>query len=285
MKAIVIERFGGPEQLIKRGLPRPEPQDDEVLIQVVAAGVSRLDARACRGEARGSIAVAFPWVPGFEVAGVVEQLGPECQRFRAGDRVCALLPAGGGYVQFAAVKEGRVAPMPASLLFEEAAALPVDGFAAWHALFDGDHPVGGVSTVIVRGASSGAGHLAVQIALAAGARVFVDAPDEHREFVEKLGRVEWLDTSGELEADRLIDASASGPCEDGWIDLCGGAQSGQAVGLRDDAPHDAVTRLSAMIEQRRVRPRLFKILDIGQAVEAHQDVESVSTCGKLALSF
>ena len=285
MKAIAIDRFGGPEQLTKRGFPKPEPQSDEVLIRVVAAGISRLDAIACRGEARESIGVAFPWIPGFEVAGVIEQLGLECRRFRTGDRVYALLPAGGGYAQFAAVKEGRVAPMPASLLFEEAAALPLDGFAAWRALFDGDNPVTGSSSVIVRGASSGAGHLVVQIALAAGARVFVDAPEEHREFLEKLGRVEWFDVANEPSADRRIDASTSGACVEGWIDLCGSARSGQAAGLRSDHPHEPVAGLSSMVEQRRVRPRLFKILNIGQAVEAHQGVESAAACGKLALTL
>lgn len=284
MKAIAIEGFGEPEQLLKRGLPRPEPRGDELLIHVVAAGVSRLDATVRRGEARDSIEVAFPWVPGFEVAGVVEQLGPGCRRFRAGERVWALLPAGGGYAQFAVTKERFVAPMPASLLFEEAATLPLDGFAAWRVLL-GDRPVGDASTVVVRGASSGAGHLAVQIALATGARVFVDAPDGHREFVEQLGRVEWLDATDEPAAERRIDASASGTCADGWIDLSGGARSEQATGLRSGGPHDAVARLSAMVEQRRLRPRLFKILNIGKAVETHHAVESLSTRGKLALTL
>ncbi len=284
MKAIAIEGFGGPEQLLKRGLPRPQPGGNELLIRVVAAGVSRLDATVRRGEAHESIGVALPWVPGFEVAGVVEQLGPECRRFRAGERVWALLPDGGGYAQFSAVNEGYVAPMPASLLFEEAATLPLDGFAAWRALF-GNRPINDASTVIVRGASSGAGHLAVQIALAVGARVFVDAPDEHREFVEKLGRVEWIEATDEPEADRRIEASAEGTCADGWIDLSGGARSEQAAVLRSDGPHDAVARLSAMVEQRRLRPRLFKILNIGKAVETHYDVESVSTHGKLALTL
>jgi NADPH:quinone reductase-like Zn-dependent oxidoreductase len=285
MKAIAIDRFGGPEQLIKRGFPKPEPLADEVLIQVVAAGISRLDASSCRGDARGSIAVAFPWIPGFEIAGVVERLGPECRRFRVGDRVCALLPAGGGYAQFATVQESRVAPMPASLLFEEAAALPLDGFAAWQALFSGADPITGSGSVIIRGASSGAGHLAVQIALAAGARVFVEAPEEHREFLKKLGRVEWLDGPDEPPAARRIDASTSGTCADGWIDLGGRDESEQVAALRSDQPHEIVAGLSSMIEQRRVRPRLFKILDIGQAVEAHQQVESRSTCGKLALTL
>jgi len=284
MKAIAIKDFGAPEQLLKRGLPRPEPRGDELLIQVVVAGVSRLDATVRRGEARESIGAALPWVPGFEVAGVVEQLGPECRRLRVGERVWALLPDGGGYAQFAAVKEGCVAPMPASLLFEEAATLPLDGFAAWRALL-GNGPIDDASTVIVRGASSGAGHLAVQMALAAGARVLVHAPDEHREFVEKLGRVEWLGATDEPAADCKIEASTERACADGWIDLSGGARSEQTTMLRSDEAHHAVAQLSTMVAQRRLRPRLFKILSLGKAVEAHYDIESVSTHGKLALTL
>ncbi len=281
MKAIAIDRFGGSDELIKRGLPKPEPLDDEVLIQVVSAGVSRLDVNARRGDARESVAVAFPWIPGFEVAGVVEQLGPGCRHVRAGDRVYALLPDGGGYAQFVGVKESRVARMPSALLFEEAAAaLPVDGFAAWRAL----HGVDGSSSVVVRGASSGAGHLAVQIALAAGARVFVDAPVEHREFVEKLGRIEWLDGGVEPAADYRIDASAAGKCPDGWIDLSGGGRSRQAACVRSGDPHENAAGLVAMIEQRRVRPRLFKILNIGAAAESHACIESGTNCGKLVLT-
>jgi len=285
MKTIAIDRFGGPGELKKRGLPRPNPRGDEVLIQVVAAGVSRLDAAACRGEARGTIAVTFPWIPGFEVAGVVEQLGPGCRRFRVGDRVFALLPAGGGYAQFATVREGLVAPMPASLLFEEAATLPLDGWAAWRVLLGGTHGIDGSSSVLIRGASSGAGHLGVQVALAAGARVIVDAPREHRAFVEKLGRVEWLDATDPPEADRKIDASATAAGAGGWIDLGGGGRSEQAAGMPSDGPHDGVRGVSAMVEQRRLRPRLFKILNIEEAVKTHRDVDSGATFGKIALTL
>ncbi len=278
MKAMVIDRFEGPEQIVRRGLPRPQPLDDQVLIQVVAAGISRLDASACRGDARGSIAVAFPWVPGFEIAGVVEQLGPACRRFRAGDRVCALLPAGGGYAQFATVEESRVAPMPAALLFEEAAALPLSGFAAWHALRGAER-----GRVLVHGASTGAGHYAVQIGLALGARVFVDAPAGHREFVEQLGGVEWIVGGDEPAADLRIDASSGSP-GDGWVDLGGGPESVQASVLASNSPHEHVAGLLEMIEKRRVRPRLFKIMNLGSATDAHRTLESGSAQGKLVLN-
>jgi len=294
VKTIAIEGYGAPGELCRRGLPRPEPQADELLIRVVIAGVSRFDATVRGGGGGPSFQVSFPWIPGFEVAGVVEQLGPDCRRFRIGERVWALLPNGGGYGQFAAVRENCVAALPASLLFEEAATLPLDGLASWRALFGGDRPVDGTSTVIVRGASTGAGHLAVQLALGAGARVLVEAPADHREFVNKLGLVEWLDGSESVqrEGDELepgvlgIDASFRGvPGDERWFDLTGGAGSEQAALLRSEVSPESMGFLSRMVERRRLRPRLFKILNIAKAAESHQDVESSATCGKIALSL
>lgn len=282
MKVIAIERYGGPGELVKRGLPRPEPREDELLIQVVAAGVSRLDTTACRGELRDSNAVMFPWVPGFEIAGVVEQLGAGCRRFRAGDRVCALLPDGGGFAQFALAKEDLVMPVPASLLFEEAAGLPLDGCAAWYALFGEDRNTGGSSTVAVCGASTGAGHLAVQLALGAGARLLAAAPEEHRSFVERLGRVEWFER--DCDADLRINAAHSHESDDGWIDLSGGGGSLQARLVRDGAA-EPLTGLPRTLEQRRVRPWFFKILNFGSADVAYRLVEDDATYGKLALTL
>ena len=109
-------------------------------LRVVAAGVTSLDAAARRGELDAG-SVSFPWIPGFEVAGVVDELGSGCSRFRVGDRVWALLPRGGGYAQFATVRESLVAPIPAALLFEEAVALPLDGVAVGRALFEGSNPL------------------------------------------------------------------------------------------------------------------------------------------------
>jgi NADPH:quinone reductase-like Zn-dependent oxidoreductase len=265
-----------------------------LVIRVVVAGVSRFDSTVRAGYAAPAFRVSFPWIPGFEVAGVVEQLGADCSRFRAGDRVWALLPRGGGYGQFTATPESCVRPMPASSLFEEAATLPLDGLAAWRALFAGDKPIDGTKTVIVRGASTGAGHLAVQLALGAGARVLVEAPVAHREFVERLGRVEWLDGADAVRRaadalgpdDRRIDASLTGPArEERWFDLSGGAGSEQDGVVRSSPRYDGMGTLATLVEQRRLRPHLFKILNIAKTSESHEDVESLSTCGKLALSF
>lgn len=290
MKAIALDAFGGPEVLRKRGLPRPEPKDDQLRVRVVVAGVTMLDVAVRRG-AMDTESVRLPWVPGFEVAGVVDALGPLCSRFRLGDRVWALLPRGGGYAEYAVAHEGSVAPMPASLLFEEAAALALDGVAVWNALFDGPAPEGAV----VLGASGGAGHLAVQLALAVGARVVVQAPPTHREFVDRLGGVEWADeraTAADLAAGlgehpRILDCGSgaetvSAPPQ--IIDLRGARGSMQDI-VRARDPLSALSGLSTMVEQRRLRPRLFKILKIGQAKEAHEAVESTDFCGKLSLAF
>ena len=277
MKAIAIEGFGGIDELCRRGLPCPEPDQADLRIRVVAAGVSMLDIAARRGEiAEGPFTP--PWVPGFEVAGTVDSLGPGCRRFRIGDRVMALLPHGGGYAEFAIVRESLVAPLPPSLLFEEAAALPLDGTAVWSALFGGPDPIDGESVAIILGAESGAGHMAVQLALASGSRVLADAPAEHRGFVEKFGTVEWLEsgaTPGDLvapdgERRRIVDCRGIAP---------------QMALLTGEFPHEVVSAITKTVTQRRLRPRLFKILNIGQAKEAHELLEAGPVCGKLALTI
>lgn len=277
MKAISIERFGGCDELRKRGLPRPIPAADELLIRVVVAGVSALDAEARRGELVDD-SLSFPWTPGFEIAGVVDELGAGCGRFRLGDRVMALLPRGGGYAGFATVREDNAASFPRSLLFEEAATLPLDALAVWRALLAGPDPLDDSSIAIVLGAAGGAGHFAVQIALAAGSRVFVDAQPAHVAFVETFGAVEWLD-AGTTAADL---AAQTGP-RTKILDCR--STSAQFDLLNDEFPHQAVAGIAGMVEQRRLRPRLFKIFDIAQVREAHEALESGVVCGKLALTL
>ena len=277
MKAIVIDGFGGIDELCKRGLPCPEPAQADVRIRVVAAGVSALDAAARRGEIEAA-PFSPPWIPGFEVAGTVDAMGPACRSFRIGDRVMALLPHGGGYAEFAIVRETLVAPLPPSLLFEEAAAIPLDGSAVWSALFAGPDPLDDTGVAIVLGAEGGAGHIAVQLALSVGARVLADAAPENREFVEKFGSVEWLEpgsTTGDLPAPsgvrpRVVDCRGTTP---------------QLALLTSDLPHEAISSITKTVVQRRLRPRLFKILNIAQAREAHKTLESGPVCGKLALTL
>jgi putative PIG3 family NAD(P)H quinone oxidoreductase len=194
MRAILIRGGkGGADALDVQSVPRPELRPGHVLIRVRAAGVNRPDLLQRAGR--------YPPPPGaseilgLEVAGEIAGVGEGVERWREGDRVTALL-AGGGYAEYVLVDARHALPVPANLDFIHAAALPETVFTVWANVFEGGRLQRG-ETLLVHGANSGIGVTAVQMAKAAGARVFATARG-----TEKVARAR---ASG---ADVAIDASA-----------------------------------------------------------------------------
>jgi putative PIG3 family NAD(P)H quinone oxidoreductase len=175
MNAIIIEKPGGPEVLHLQEAPRPEPAPGQVLVRVHAAGVNRPDVLMRQGKYAGSGDVTG-LVPGLEIAGIVEECGPDAARWQPGDAVCALLAAG-GYAEYAVVDARHCLPVPAGLSMTEAAALPETVFTVWHNVFQRGQLQPG-ETLLVHGGSSGIGTTAIQLARALGSRVAVTAGDE-----------------------------------------------------------------------------------------------------------
>jgi putative PIG3 family NAD(P)H quinone oxidoreductase len=176
MKFIDTPRFGGPEVLTLAEGPVPDPQENEVLIEVKAAGINRPDVIQRMGmypAPKGASPVL-----GLEVAGVIKAVGYEVTQWQVGDQVCALTN-GGGYAEYVAVPEGQVLPIPEGLSLIEAASLPETHFTVWSNVFDraalkaGEH-------FLVHGGASGIGTTAIQMAKAMGARVFTTVGDEHK---------------------------------------------------------------------------------------------------------
>lgn len=172
MKAIVITQPGSPEVLQLQQRPIPVPQKNEVLIQVKAAGVNRPDIAQRKGHYPPP-AGAPADIPGLEVAGIIQNVGNEVNRWRKGDAVCALL-AGGGYADYAVVDSGQCLPLPKNLSYAEAASLPETVFTVWHNVFQRGKLKAG-EYFLVHGGSSGIGITAIQLAKAFGAVVFATA--------------------------------------------------------------------------------------------------------------
>src|SRR5438105_13878240 len=122
MKAIVLHESGGPEVLKYEDAPRPQPKDDEVLIRVMAAAVNTVDVFIREGRI-----TRFPFIPGMDVAGAVEQVGNKVAKFKPGDAVYAYLSfeEQGGYAEFAVANQDHAALKPRSIDFEKAAAVPL----------------------------------------------------------------------------------------------------------------------------------------------------------------
>jgi putative PIG3 family NAD(P)H quinone oxidoreductase len=175
MNAIIIEKPGGPEVLHLQEAPRPEPAPGQVLVRVHAAGVNRPDVLMRQGKYAGSGDVTG-LVPGLEIAGIVEEIGPDAARWQPGDAVCALLAAG-GYADYAVVDARHCLPVPAGLSMVDAAALPETVFTVWHNVFQRGQLQPG-ETLLVHGGSSGIGTTAIQLARALGSRVAITAGDE-----------------------------------------------------------------------------------------------------------
>ena len=170
-RAIDISATGGPEVLVMIEKPRPAPQPFEVLIDVHAAGVNRADIK--QREGTYPMPPDAPSVPGLEVCGVVAACGTDARRFRPGDKVCALV-IGGGYADCCVCPEVQCLPLPRNLSFVEGAALPEAVFTVWMSVFEQARLSIG-ETFLVHGGASGIGTMAIQMARAAGARVFATA--------------------------------------------------------------------------------------------------------------
>lgn len=183
MKAIVCSKVGGPEVLEVGEVSEPVPGEREVLIEVHAAGLNRADLLQRRG--------AYPAPPGastllgLECAGVVKALGSGISAAKVGDRVMALLP-GGGYAERVVVNEQLLLPIPASLDFVNAAAIPEAFLTASEALFTLGRTEPG-DWVLIHAAASGVGSAAVQLAKVAGARVIATTSEKKVEAVRGFG--------------------------------------------------------------------------------------------------
>jgi NADPH:quinone reductase len=177
MKAVVITRSGPPEVLALVDRPAPDVGPEQVRIQVRAAGLNRADVIQRLGKYPAPPGVPAD-VPGLEIAGTVEAVGPGVTRWKTGDAVCALL-AGGGYAEQVAVEAAHCLPVPVGLSFAEAAALPEATFTVWSNVFQRGALQAG-ERFLVHGGSSGIGMTAIQLARARGARVFATAGSDEK---------------------------------------------------------------------------------------------------------
>lgn len=214
MRAIVQDRFGGSEVLELREVPRPVPGEGEVLVRVHAAGVDRGTWHVMAGLpliARPMFGLRRPRnpTPGRDVAGVVEAVGPgvadgATTGFAVGDEVYGT--ADGGFAEWVVTTPGRLAPKPANLTFEQAAAVPVSALTALQAVRDQAEVRPGQSVLVV-GASGGVGSFAVQIAKAFGAEVTGVASTGKVDLVRSLGADHVIDYTAEnLPVDGRYDA-------------------------------------------------------------------------------
>lgn len=194
MRAIVYDRYGAPENLELRLMPAPVPNANEVLVRVRAASLNPKDSLIRKGKFKAASGGTFPKLLGYDLAGVVEAVGANVTHFKVGDEVFGMKNGftGSTVAELAVATEDELAKKPASLSFEEAAALPLTALTALQALRDLGKVSAG-SRVLIHGASGGVGVVAVQIAKALGATVTTTSSEKNLDFVRSLGADETLD--------------------------------------------------------------------------------------------
>lgn len=189
MRAMTYDRYGGPDVLTLTDRPRPKVGPGEVLIRVRSASVNPVDWKIMAGGLDGLMDVRFPVVPGWDVAGVVEQLGLDVPEVAVGDEVIAYARKdyvhGGTFAELVTVPVRAIARKPVSLGWDAAAGLPLAGLTAYQVLTR--LHVSADDTVLVHGAAGGVGALGVQIARSLGARVIGTASPGNHDWLRDLG--------------------------------------------------------------------------------------------------
>ena len=205
MKAIRVTAFGGPDVLRLEEVPTPNPGPGEVLVRIHASGINPVETYIRAG--KYARLPELPYTPGNDGAGVVEEVGTDVTKFKAGDRVYTGGSISGTYADFALCKEEQVHSLPANVSFAQGAAMGTPYATAYRGLFQRAVAEPG-ETVLVHGASGGVGTAAVQLARARGLRVFGTAgSDEGLKLVREQGAHEVFDHRASEHFEQIMKAT------------------------------------------------------------------------------
>ena len=307
MKAIRIHNYGGPEVLQYEDAPRPEPQAGEVLVRVLAAGVNPIDWKVREGHMKDFWPHKFPLIPGWDLSGVVEEVGPATAGlFKKGDEVYSVPDASrdGAYAEYIVVRESELALKPKSLHHVRAAAVPLAAVTAWQALFDAGQLKRG-QRVLIHGGSGGVGHLAVQLAKWKGAHVLATASTKNQELLRELGADEPIDYTKQKfedvarDVDLVLDLIGGETQERSWSVLKKGGvllslvqpplvEKAKALGVRAAfvAGHPSgaqLAEIAKIIDSGQLAPVIDRILPLSEVGRAHELSKSGHTHGKIVL--
>ena len=307
MRAALAQQLSGIDSVELGELPDPAPAAGQALIRVHGAGVGPWDVGFLGG---GFPGLALPFVPGQEVAGLVEAVG-DGAGVQPGERVYAVLfPAGGGFAELALASADRLAPMPAKANFVEAAGLVIGAGTAYEGLVNRGRLQAG-ETVLITAAAGGVGSAAVQIAAAVGARVVAVASPSNHDYLLSLGASEVFDYHAADWAQQVRAVVSGG------VNLLFDGAGGQTRDQALDAVHDGgraisivlqgtplqpergitgesfaahggrprLEQLATLVDAGKLRPQAETVLPLDQAREALARVAARHTRGKIALQI
>ena len=306
MHAVRLHRYGAAENLIYEETQRPEPQAGEALVRVRAAGVNPVDwqARAGRG-ATGPLDSSI--ILGWDIAGVVEEVGGRVDRFAPGEEVFGMVrfpEFGNAYADYVAAPADDLAKKPANISFVEAAAAPLVALTAWQALFEAAQLQPG-QTVLIHAATGGVGHVAVQLAKWRGARVVGTASARNADFLRGLGVDQVIDYTSERfediaqEVDVVLDTQGGATQQRSFAVLKPGGMLVSIAETPDEARAriydvnvvdflvhpggEQMAQIAQLLESGSLRVEVAHTFPLAEAAEAHRLSETGHTRGKIVL--
>jgi len=306
MQAVRFHSYGHPSVLLLEEVPRPTAGSDEVLVRVHAAGVNPLDWKVRAGYVKDWLPHRLPLIPGWDVSGVVEAVGPDVTAFKIGDAVYGMLHFGrdGAYAEYVAAGIRTLALKPSSLDHVRAAAVPLAALTAWQSLFDSASLSAG-QTVLIHGAAGGVGHFAVQFAKWKRAKVIGTASVGNESFLRELGAdnvIDYRTTRFEeavSDVDVVLDTIGGETQQRSWQVLKKGGILVATLGISSPgAPGEhgvrgagvsvhpdpaQLARIAALIDAGDLKPVISAVLPLTEAARAHELSQTGHVGGKIVL--
>ena len=311
MKAIILKEAGGPENLIIKDIPVPVPKKDEVLVKVKAFSINPVDIKTRKGlSLYNDLKRDEPVILGWDIAGEVVQVGEDVTTLEEGDEVFGMVnfPGHGkAYAEYVAAPASHLAEKPELITTQEAVAGTLAALTAWQVLLDEAKLQAG-EKVLIHAAAGGVGHFAVQIAKYLGAYVIGTASEANYDFVKELGADDFVDYTKEKfeeivkDADVVLDAAGGDyPLRSLNVLKEGGRLVAIAGGITDEVIQVAETKkikawrhlvhsngddmeqIAELMEAGTIKAYIFKEYAFEEIVEAHRQIETGKTRGKIVV--
>lgn len=306
MRAVRIHQYGGTETLKLENIAKPQINDDDILIAVKSAAINPVDWKIREGYLQTFIPYELPVILGWDVAGIVVEVGSKVSEFNVGDEVFSRpnIARDGSYADYIAVKADEAVLKSPKLSFSEAAALPLAGITAWQCLVDVANVQPG-QRVLIHAGAGGVGHLAIQIAKAKGATVIATASAANQDLLKKLGTDQAVDYAKsslkeQIEpVDIVIDTMGGDVQKQSWELL---KENGILVSVVDQPneelaqAHNAraafvfiepssriLKELNSLVEADLLKPLIEHHFTLENIVDAHLQSQSGRTRGKIVI--
>jgi len=308
MKAVQIYSYGEPDVMIYEDAPMPQIKDDEVLVKIYASGVNPIDWKVRKGLARSRTQYKFPLILGWDMCGIISEIGKDVTEFKKNDRVFGRpdTSRNGTYAEYIAVRANEISFAPKLLDGYSAAGIPLAGLTAWQAIFDHGKLDKG-KRILIQGASGGVGTFAVQFARWKDAYIIGTSSEKNRQFLMDLGANEVLDYHKEnyekkySDIDIVLDTIGGETQKKSLSMLKPGGILVSTVGIADEkivkekgligigfmakSLPEQLKQIAQLADAGKVRPIIDHILPLSAAVEAHRMSEAGHIRGKIILTI